>query len=315
MSELSRRHFLQTALGVGLLTTSKPVVARWTDEQKPLLSFSTLGCPKWSLPIIVDAAVTDGYDAFEIRGIQGEMDLTKSPAFDSPEHIASSRKLVADKGLKIISLGASTQLHQAEPATRQRHLDEARRFITLADQLGCPYVRVFPDALPKGAERSATLDRITQGLVELANFAKGSGVSVLLETHGDGVQTDELIHLMQGANSEKVGLIWDVFNMWSVTKEPPAAVYEKLRPYIRHTHIKDARLVNGAFHYTALGQGETPIFSAIAALKKGGYKGYYSFEWEKTWHPDLEDPEVVFPQYPKAFREFYYSGNKPKQAR
>ena len=33
------------------------------------------------------------------------------------------------------------------------------------------------------------------------------------------------------------------------------------------------------------------------ALAAGGYKGYYGFEWEKQWHPDIAEPEVAFPQY------------------
>jgi len=30
---------------------------------------------------------------------------------------------------------------------------------------------------------------------------------------------------------------------------------------------------------------------------KIGYKGFYSFEWEKRWHPEIEEPEVAFAQY------------------
>ncbi|UHG91947.1 sugar phosphate isomerase/epimerase family protein [Spirosoma oryzicola] len=313
MNELTRRHFLQTTLG--MFAAMGTATASRSYRPKPLLAFSTLGCPKWSLETSLDAAAKNGYDGIEIRGIAGVLDLTKSPAFDSAEHVASSRRLAADKGVKIINLGASTQLHHADAATRQRHLDEAKRFITLADQLACPYVRVFPNDIPKNEERRPTIDRITQGLTELADYAKGSQVSILLETHGDGVQPNELVGMMQAVKSPKVGLIWDVFNMWSVTKEPPAQAYATLKPYIRHVHIKDAKLVNGAYHYVPLGQGESPIFDAITALADGGYKGYYSLEWEKMWHPDLEEPEVVFPQYPKIFNQFYASGNKPGQSK
>ena len=44
-----------------------------------------------------------------------------------------------------------------------------------------------------------------------------------------------------------------------------------------------------------------PIWlQAVSLLKAGGYDGYYSFEWEKWWHPELAEPEVAFPAY-KAF--------------
>jgi predicted xylose isomerase-like sugar epimerase len=35
----------------------------------------------------------------------------------------------------------------------------------------------------------------------------------------------------------------------------------------------------------------------VQALRKIGYQGYYCFEWEKVWHPDLLDPEVAFPDF------------------
>ena len=31
-------------------------------------------------------------------------------------------------------------------------------------------------------------------------------------------------------------------------------------------------------------------------LVKNDYKGYYCFEWEKKWHPEIEEPELSFPQ-------------------
>jgi predicted xylose isomerase-like sugar epimerase len=35
----------------------------------------------------------------------------------------------------------------------------------------------------------------------------------------------------------------------------------------------------------------------VQTLVDIGYKGYFSYEWEKVWHPDLEEPEIAFPEY------------------
>jgi len=35
----------------------------------------------------------------------------------------------------------------------------------------------------------------------------------------------------------------------------------------------------------------------VDALRGIDYKGYYCFEWEKVWHPDLLDADVAFPDY------------------
>jgi sugar phosphate isomerase/epimerase len=149
------------------------------------------------------------------------------------------------------------------------------------------------------------MDLIVKGLLTLGDYAKGKNVSVLMETHGDLVKTEDLEKIMQLATHPNVGLVWDVTNMWTVTKESPAEVYNKLEKYIRHTHIKDAKLVDGKTQYTLLGQGEVPVAEAINALSKGGYKGYYSFEWEKLWHPDLMEPETALADYPNAMKQHF----------
>ena len=58
-------------------------------------------------------------------------------------------------------------------------------------------------------------------------------------------------------------------------------------------------MTDGKIHYVLLGQGEVPIFAAIDVLQNGGYKGYYSFEWEKLWHPEIADPEIALADYPR----------------
>ncbi|MEN9385448.1 MAG: hypothetical protein RLZZ185_189, partial [Bacteroidota bacterium] len=118
-------------------------------------------------------------------------------------------------------------------------------------------------------------------------------------------KSDMLLHIMEETNHKNIGLVWDFFNMWSVTQEPPAQVYQVLKKYILHTHIKDAILSGSGEKYTLLGQGNAPVQVALHALKSGGYSGYYSFEWEKHWHPEIEDPEIAIPHYAKNFSKFW----------
>jgi sugar phosphate isomerase/epimerase len=46
-----------------------------------------------------------------------------------------------------------------------------------------------------------------------------------------------------------------------------------------------------------LGQGEVPVQEMIALLAHDGYQGWVSVEWEKRWHPEIEEPEVALPQH------------------
>jgi sugar phosphate isomerase/epimerase len=304
MQKYTRRQFLQNS---SLLIAGSAITASFNyKKHKPLLSFSTLGCPDWPFTQITDFAAANGYSAIELRGIQREMDLTKCKEFNTIESRLETLKIMKDKGLHFADLGSSATLHFASFTERRKNLEEGRRFIDLAQQLECPFVRVFPNDLPKDEQqRAAAMERIITGLIELGNHAKGSGVSVLIESHGDLVKISDLEFVVKAATHPNTGMIWDVANMWTITKEPPEDAYNVLRPYIKHTHIKDGRLVDGKVQYVLLGQGEVPIFAAIDVLAKGGYKGYYSFEWEKLWHPELGAPEIALADYPKAMKAHF----------
>src|SRR3989337_1283511 len=124
-----------------------------------------------------------------------------------------------EKELEFINLGSSATLHFAEGAEREKNLAEGKRFIDLAEQINCPYIRVYPNGFPKGQGRSATIGLIIKGLLELGDYAKGKNVSVLMETHGEVVKIADLEEIMQAAEHPNVGLVWDASNMWTVTKE------------------------------------------------------------------------------------------------
>jgi sugar phosphate isomerase/epimerase len=292
----TRRAFLETSAGLMALAALNPLFKENKKTEK--LAFSTLGCPDWSLKQIVDCSVENGYKGFEIRGLAGEMDLPKCPEFNKT-NLPASLRLIKDNDIKIINLGSSVNLHFAQEDKRKSNLDDAKRFIDLAEQLECPFVRVFPDDLPPDQTVEQTLDLIISGLITLGEYAKGSNVSILLESHGKVVYKDMLLKIMAGANHPKVGLIWDFFNMWVVTKETPKEVFDTLGKYIKHVHIKDANLVDGKPAYCLIGQGVAPLREAMDSLKRSIYKGYYSFEWEKKWHPEIQDPEIAFPHFAK----------------
>ena len=303
MKKFTRREFLHTS--PALLGLAWGDFSFSAKKYQPKLAFSTLGCPKWSFETIVKCAVDNGYQGIEIRGIQGQLDLPLCPEFSTPARLVASKQLVESNQLRIVDLGASAQMHHADPTKRKKQLDDARRFIDLAQQLNCPNVRVFPDDLPKDQDEKMTLDLIAQGLLELGEYAKGSGVKILLESHGKVVSTERLLSIMRAAEHPQVGLIWDVYNMWSVTKEAPKMVHQQLKKYICHVHLKDARQVVDKHEYVLLGEGEAPLTEAIRALSKDKFAGYYSFEWEKMWHPEIAEPEVAIPHYAKAVKGYF----------
>jgi sugar phosphate isomerase/epimerase len=300
MADINRRDFARTcvAAAVGILSGAS---VRGADQM--LLSFSTLGCPKWDWETILNNARTMGYAGVEVRGVQREMDLPALPLFSGTAW-KDRLKEVESRGLKIINLGTSTQLHQPDRARQKEGLDAARRFIDLAQNLKCPYIRVFGDKYVPEENRQATTERIISGLRELGEHAKGSGVTVLIEAHGDFNQSPVLLEILQGAKMPEVGLLWDAHHTFRFGEERPADTWKQLSGFIRHTHLKDSRQEGSDVRYVLTGSGTVPVRETVEVLVAGGYRGFYSLEWEKGWHAELEEPEVAFPHFVKVMKGY-----------
>jgi sugar phosphate isomerase/epimerase len=296
---MTRRDLLKSAAAVPTLLRAAP--------STPLpIAVSTLGCPKWDWGTIVKNTSQWGFAALELRGIQNQMDLPKCAEFSSTRLPGTLRDLAA-VNLKISDLGASAQMHEPDPAKRAKHMDEARRFIDLAHQMNAPYVRVFPNQFIPGEDKKVTIERIAAGLHELGEYANGSGVTVIVESHGEFRRADDLTAIIDGAKSKNVAFLWDAHHT-CVEGEKPADTFARLGRLTRHTHLKDSLPIAGKSkedrQYVLTGTGEIPVKETVRVLASHGYKGYYCFEWEKRWHPEIEEPEVSFPHYAKTMRGY-----------
>ncbi len=308
MSTVARRRFL-TTLGAGF---AAPAILRAQARSKRYpIAFSTLGCPSWSWKTILETADRLGYAALELRGIAGEMDLPKVPEL-SGTRLAATKKDLAALGIVVSDLGASARMHEKDPATREKQLDEGRRFIDLAQAMGVKYVRVFGDKIPEGEPKEEAMKRVVEGFRQMAEYAKPAGVTVLIESHGDFTHSRDLEEILTRVASPQFALLWDAHHSFVAGGEQPADTFARLGKWIRHTHLKDSKPEGADRRYVLIGAGTVPVKEQVRVLAKGGYQGYYCFEWEKKWHPEIEDPEVAFPQYAKAIGDYLAeAGVKP----
>lgn len=305
---LDRRAFLAT-LGASV---GAPALLRGAARAKRYpIAFSTLGCPAWSWKEILDQAERLGYAAIELRGVAGEMDLPRVPEL-SGTRLAETKKELAARGLVISDLGSSAHMHEKDAAAREKQFDEGRRFIDLAQAMGVKYVRMFPDKVPEGEARDEVVRRVVEGFQKMAAHAKPAGVVVLVESHGDFTSSPDLERILRGVDSEAFALLWDAHHTFVAGKEQPPETYAALRRWIRHTHLKDSVLAGADRRYVLTGTGEVPVKEQVKVLAGAGYPGYYCFEWEKKWHPEIEEPEVAFPHFARVMGEYLAAaGVKP----
>jgi sugar phosphate isomerase/epimerase len=305
---MDRRRFLATAGAAAAVaalsgcarsssagSVGSATASRAAGSSRLPIGFSTLGTPKWTWIQTLDFAAAHGFAAVELRGVLDQMDLSKVPEFQ-PDRLAQTKRELADRGLVVPDLGASINLHEQDQTKRAAAMAETRRFIDLASAMGTPYVRVFGNEYPKGMERKAVLEYIGAGLRELGEYGRPRNVSVIIESHGAFTDSPSLLELMRLADSPNVAILWDAHHTF-VGGEQPENTVAQIGKYIRHTHLKDSVPAGKDRKYVLTGTGEVPVKRQVAALARTGYKGYYSFEWEKRWHPEIEEPEVAVAQY------------------
>lgn len=283
-------------------TTSAPdssAAARTVGAARLPLCYSTLGAPAWSWSRILEAASSNEYVAIELRGLETEMDLTMHPVF-SAAALPATRRQLQEHGVRVACASASAVMHEMDVAKRAARLDEGRRFIDLAAALDAPYVRVFGDRFVAGIPRETLLDHVAGGLRALGDHARGSSVTVLIESHGEFIQSAVLADLMERAASPQVAILWDAHHTFVMGKEEPEESVRLLGRWIRHTHLKDSVAAGEGRRYVLTGRGEVPVQRQIAALASTGYTGMYCFEWEKRWHPAIEEPEVAIPDFARV---------------
>jgi len=262
------------------------------------LAFSTLGCPDWTFEKVVTEGQRMGYTGIEIRGIDGEMRAEKIPQF-FPENAEKTKKMLRDKGLTVVGFGTSVNFHDDEHYDES--LKEGRQAIDVCALMGIPAIRVFGDRII--GDETEAIKKVAKGLRMLCEYAKDKHVIVMLEIHGDFNRLEVVMPVIERVKDcPAFAILWDIAHSDRTYGDNWRAFYDGIKPWVRHLHIKDHLRNNDSYDLCLPGEGEVPIGDICTVLQADGYKGWYSFEWEKKWHPSLPEPEIAFPCYVKCMK-------------
>lgn len=263
-------------------------------EDAMKLAFSTLGCPEWDLETILNTAERCGYQGIELRGIQGGMKPREITCL-LPENRSQTLEKFKKRGLELCVYGTSVHFH--DPETVEKHYQDALEALQFCAECGIPMMRIFGNEVQPETE-TAQLDQIAHYFTMLCTEAEKVHVRPLLEVHGNLTTIERLRYVAQRVGSPAFGIIWDVGHTHAHYGSDYETFYRALKPWICHIHMKDGIHENGKLHHLCgIGQGHLPLRGIVDMLEKDGYQGYYSLEWEKKWHPELDEPETVFPAY------------------
>jgi sugar phosphate isomerase/epimerase len=271
-----------------------------TQDRFPL-AFSTLGCPDWTLEQAAAQAARHGYRALEVRLLNGEI----IPADLSAAQRAEIKEILARHQIGIIGLGLSTRFAFADAAERQANLEQLYRYLELANDLQVPMVRTFGSPGQLDIPMEDAIQYVAEALNAAAPAAERHGVTVVLETHDAFCKGADVAKVLAQVASDRIGAVWDVHHPFRMG-ENIETTWRLLGPRVKHVHIKDARLrPDGSWQLVLLGEGEVPCRAVVELLNREGYEGYIAAEWEKKWHPEIEEPEVALPQHAQVLREWF----------
>ncbi len=265
----SRRAFL----GTGLAALAAPALA----QKNPALGGGgvklgtvTYNLAKdWDIPTLIKNCELTGFEAVELRTTHKhgvEPSLAKDQRLEVKKRFADSR-------VRLLSLGSVCEFHAPDKAVVRKNIDECKRFIELAHDIGAIGVKVRPNGIPKEVPEAQTIAQIGEALRECGEAAKGTQVEIWVEVHGrDSAVPARMAKMMQAANHPQVGLCWNS-NPEDVENGSVKKSFALLKPWLRNAHINE------------LWKPEYPWRELFGEMRAAGYNRYCLAEIPETSDP------------------------------
>lgn len=259
------------------------------------IGFSSLVCPGWDLPTIVEQASSLGFRGVELRGLRGELHLPLVPELSGRPELV--RGLFAEKKVELVCLGTSASLSSKDKTEIARQKGVIFEFMELASRLGCPFVRVFAGEFDRRDTPERAIVRMAEALRSLADTAARLHVTLLVENGGDFAGSQAMWFLMDTVSHPAVQCCWNQCNAMAVLERPTISI-PRLGCKVGLVHVCDADFDDAGVlqGYKLPGEGDVGVSRQIELLRGVIQRCYLMFEWPKLWVETLPGPETVLPK-------------------
>ena len=248
------------------------------------------------------------FGAYRELGMEGLIAKAKEMGFDGIEflendikdieHAKSLRALAEQEGIAIIALCVGADLVNKDTATE---IERLKSKVDIAAALGASMMRHDITAGDKsgakvGISYDALLDKMADATRVVTEYAESVGVRTMTENHGyfsqDANRVEKLINTVTHPN---FGALVDIGNFMCADEDPWKSV-GVMAPYAYHVHAKDFHKKSGMepnpgkgwfrtrggdyLRGAIIGHGDARVAQSLYVLKKSGYDGYISIEFE-----------------------------------
>ncbi len=248
---------------------------------------SKTGCDIFA---VCDKAKELGFEGIEFS------DFTKFANEEDPIELAKRvKEHCANIGIEIINcaIGANFLADDIDEEMKRIKLN-----IDVAAALGSPSMR---HDICYGLKKEplytwhTAIDEMAPRIREITEYAAEKGVKTCSENHGYIFQAPDRVEaVIRAVNHPNYGWLCDIGNFLCADADPVIAV-GIAAPYTFHVHAKDFLFKDGSnpcpkgffttvggnhIRGTVIGHGVVPVRNCITALKRAGYDGYVSIEFE-----------------------------------
>ena len=217
-----------------------------------------------------------------------------------PEFVAEVKQRADEKGVILSNLAIGAAFNHTDQAAVDAEISRVKAFVDLAESLGIRLLRhdvVAHSGLP--GDDSPAFEQAFPTIVgasrQIADYAKGKGITTSLENHGFFVQSsDRVRRIVHAVDRDNFRTTLDIGNFLCVDEDPTSAVPANL-PYAKIVHLKDfyvrpqhfaapdgwftsrsGKPMRGAI----VGEGDIDMPTVLGAIKGSGYDGFVSIEFE-----------------------------------
>lgn len=179
---------------------------------------------------------------------------------------------IEETGQKVVVLAPYWDFSSSDEAV-ERSIEDAGKYLRIKDVFDCSKIRVFTGAPASADATEENWERALNGLARLARMYDGTGVTFVVETHGDQLaDTPETCQRLMGELDEP-----SIRVNYQKMLGDPSDELDMLYPWVAHVHVSPvARFAENAE-------------SIVKALVMRGYDGTVTVEFCTDSLPD--EPE------------------------
>lgn len=203
---------------------------------------------------------------------------------ENPEKRAEEVRALLEKySMAPTELAAHNDFNVVDPDAVDFQINRMKRIFNLAEIAGFKIIRTEGGSPKDTISEDQVAGALANCLKRCIPFTEEKQISMAVDNHGYLTNNADLLYnVLTEVNHPLIGSNLDTMNYrwYGYSIEELDAVYKRIAPFVKHTHLKDGTGTRDAYKGAALGEGEIHLEYAVKVLKEAGYKGPWIAEYE-----------------------------------